>query len=474
VRLLSKVAWFLLFCAVLLLPRGGKGGEVTLEAFADMLKATHPAFSRERLVPVILATEQDAMQGVSDWNLSGSLGFSREEPTLATMGPERTDALSFRVGVTKRLWSTGGELSVINSLTRSVSGMGPSLLFSYPKRFYEHSLEVQYTHPLLRNRSGRQTRLAYFLKRFDVDAARIEAEERLEEFLADAMLRYLDWVYLEEQHRRVRERLDLSSRELERMQRKFDAYLVDSTDVLRASDAVSSWKQNLGLVSSNLEAIKRELGVLVQDPGLVFREPGFDLYRIPSLPPIDDARKALADVRVFKVLQLRQGQLGVSGAGLRNASKPDLSIVGAVAVKDGGEAFAGAFNAGKTDAALGLQLQVPLENTVAKSDRGKHRLEQLRLGYEIEEIRLSFESSLASLHEQLWQLRSVLRLNREQIASAKLRTSEEVALYETGRGDLTFVIMSRDNEEAARLTYAENAVRYQKLWIRYLELLDRL
>jgi len=68
----------------------------------------------------------------------------------------------------------------------------------------------------------------------------------------------------------------------------------------------------------------------------------------------------------------------------------------------------------------------------------------------------------------------VLALNRAQIASAKLRTREEIALYEKGRGDLTFVIMSRDNEEAARLTYAENALNYQKLWIRYLALLDRL
>lgn len=472
-------AVFVCMMCFLLMPYGlrGENGGVTRDDFVSMLEASHPVFDKERLTSDILAAEQKGLRGVSDWNLSSSLGFSREEATLATTGPERTDALSLQAGVTKQLWGTGGQLSVSNSFSRSTSKIGVSSLFPvpFPDTFYENRFEVQYSQPLLKNRSGVLTRFPYRLKTYDVEAARIEAEDSIEEFLADALSRYLDWVYLEEQQRIALERLELSRRELDRTQRKYDAYLVDSTDVMRSSDAVNIWKQNLGLIRANLGAVKRELAELLQEPGLVRREPGFDLYVLEELPPLDDAQKELEEnSRILSVLGLRKEQLDVSGEGARNASRPDLAVVGALALKNGDGEIGGAFDAGKTDAALGLQLQVPLQNTAAKADIEKNRLQQRQIAYEAQDIRLSLRSSLASLHEQMRQLKDVLALNRAQIASAKLRTREEIALYEKGRGDLTFVIMSRDNEEAARLTYAENALNYQKLWIRYLALLDRL
>lgn len=459
-----------------LLPSGLRGEGVTREEFVAMLEASHPVFNKERLASDILAAERKGLRGVADWKLSSSLSYSREEPTLALTGPERTDAWSFQAGVTKQLWGSGGQFSVTNVFTRSTSQIAPSpFLPAYPGTFYDNSLEVQYSHPLLKNRGGVLTRLQFTLKSYDIDVAGIEAEERIEDFLADALLRYLDWVYLEEQQRIARERLELSEKELVRTQRKYDAYLVDSTDVIRASDAVNIWKQNLGLIRSGLGAVRRELSVLLQEPRLGEREPHFDLYSLSMLPTLTEARQELVETsRILHVLRLRKEQLGVSGDGARHASRPDLSLVGAVALKNGDEAFAKAFEAKKTDAALGLQLQVPLENTSARADIERNRLQLLQIDYEADDVRLSLESSLASLHEQLVQLERVLALNREQIASAELRTREEMALYEKGRGDLTFVIMSRDSEEAARLTYAENAVNYQKLWVRYQALLDKL
>jgi outer membrane protein TolC len=68
----------------------------------------------------------------------------------------------------------------------------------------------------------------------------------------------------------------------------------------------------------------------------------------------------------------------------------------------------------------------------------------------------------------------VLKLNQEQIESARQKTEEELKLYNQGRGDLTFVIQSRDNEENAKLTYAQNSIFYHKLILQYHALLDEL
>jgi hypothetical protein len=67
-----------------------------------------------------------------------------------------------------------------------------------------------------------------------------------------------------------------------------------------------------------------------------------------------------------------------------------------------------------------------------------------------------------------------LLLNRSQIESAQAKTREEVRLYEQGRNLLTFVIQSRDDEQIAELTYAQNAVNYQSLVIQYRALMDGL
>ena len=74
----------------------------------------------------------------------------------------------------------------------------------------------------------------------------------------------------------------------------------------------------------------------------------------------------------------------------------------------------------------------------------------------------------------LKELEKVLKLNQEQIKSAKERTKEELKLYNRGRGELTFVILSRDNEKNAKLTYAFNALTYHKLIIEYRVLMDQL
>ena len=61
-----------------------------------------------------------------------------------------------------------------------------------------------------------------------------------------------------------------------------------------------------------------------------------------------------------------------------------------------------------------------------------------------------------------------------EIESSKRKTAEELKLYNQGRGQLTFVIQSRDSEQNAGLTYAKNALTYQKLLLQYRALTDQL
>ena len=448
---------------------------LTKEAFVTLLQDTHPIFEKERLTRSIEEAEQQRYLGEADWNVSSSLTWSREEATITAFSPDLTNELSLQTGVNKQFWGTGGSLSATYSINRSSSSFEQIPLLSYPERFYENSVELQYSQPLLRNLGGKLTRLQYDLKAYDVDVAGIQAAENIEEFLAESISKYLDWVYLEEQKKIISRRLSLSRKEFERTQRKFNAFLIDSADVIRSKDALNTWRQNLGLAESQLSALRSELSVLAQSSLFLTGKPDFNLYSLQRPEALASARAKLENSsRILKILELRKKQLDVNAIGVRETGKPDLSLIAAVTVKSAEEDAGDSFTFEKKDAAVGLQLSVPIENRTAKADYQRNRLQTLQLGKEREDAVLSLTASLSSLHTQLTKLMRVLELNREQIESARLRTIEEIKIYEQGRGDLTFVIMSRDNEESAKLAYAENALNYQKLWLQYQALMDEL
>lgn len=108
---------------------------------------------------------------------------------------------------------------------------------------------------LKRNQSGVLDRLQYDLKQFDIDLAEVMAIENEEDFLARAASRFLDWVYLKEQHRIVAARLSLSEEQRANTQERREANLIDEVDVIRAEDAVRIARQDLYLIESEIGAL---------------------------------------------------------------------------------------------------------------------------------------------------------------------------------------------------------------------------
>jgi outer membrane protein TolC len=155
-------------------------------------------------------------------------------------------------------------------------------------------------------------------------------------------------------------------------------------------------------------------------------------------------------------------------------SDPDLWFVAEVNTKNSDQSIGESFVMDKPDAVVSLQFSLPLGNRTARSQVSKTDLEIAQLEQQVDEIALSVESAATNLYIQITEMENVLTLNQEQIESARQKTEEELNLYNQGRGELTFVIQSRDNEENAKLTYALNALTYHKLLIEYRSLLDQL
>ncbi len=446
---------------------------ITKSEFLRLLEQSHPLFQKEDLNSTIEKEAQAAYLGAEDWNLSSSVAFVHDEPALAYAGPERTDALTISGTAQRKFWKTGGTITASYSSTRFDMKLDP--FYRVPSSFYQHQIGIAYMHPLMRNKKGFLDQFAYKLKSFAIDFSEVTADERKEDFLAQSALTYLQWVYLNEQVNIIAERLKLSEEELERTKKKREANLIDQADVIRAEDAVNLWKQNLALVQSQERSIRASLSILSQQPDLTERVPADDLYTTCDVPTVREAENILTtQSRLVKRINIQIKQLAYSKLGFEETLKPDLTLVASLNTKRADEGIGTSLVLNKPTAEISLLLNVPIGNRTSKANIEKTDIQTAQLEQAKKELILELLSNYTRLRIQISEFERIMELNRDQIISATKRTEEELKLYEQGRGELTFVIQSRDNEQNVQLSYAQNALAYQQLVVQADALLDRL
>jgi outer membrane protein TolC len=472
---------FSLTLILILCSAASAGAEtITLDEYLHQIQETHPFFVKESLSVEIKSVAQQGLLGAEDWNLSGSSSYSHQKLLASSaFSPDRLDVLGLDAAAERTFWKTGGRLSLSWSSQFSDQRLPdiviPSLgtIPTGPSEFYQHKVHASYTQPLLQNYGGTLDRLAYELSAFDIDFTEVQILENQEGFLADLAGRFLDWVLLTEQKRIAEERKLLAEEELERTVEKRRSYLVDQIDVLRAEDAVRIAEQNVVLVESQWKALRAELSVLCQSEEMCQKSPLFDLYQLEQLPFPEEARRQLREQsRILNTLGIRRDQLLYLRDGYQEQVRPQLFLNLAAGLQGGDDQFGDALVLDKPDMSVSLMFQYPLENRTARTNVATTTLEIDQLETEIENTSLDLESALVNLLILIQELEKVLQLNQEQIASSAAKTAEELNLYNQGRSDLTFVILSRDNEQQAKLTYAQNAASYQKLVLQYRALMD--
>ncbi len=470
-RLIQIFIQFLVIMACL--GMAGYSETISQDDFLNRLKQTYPLFEKEKLSIQSEQKRRESLLGSQDWNVRSSLYLIHDEPTITVAGPEKTDALLISGGLERAIWSTGGRLSA--SFSSTIANLTIDPILGVPDSYFENRLVVTYSHPLMRNHKGVLDRLQFELSQFDIDLSQVMAVENEEVFLFDAANKYLDWVLLVEQQKIVIERLSLSEAELKRARDKRKANLIDEVDVIRAENAVNNARQNLLVIESETRALQAELAVLLQDSSLIEMNPDFDLYEMPALPSLPEVITSLQNnSRLLEALAIKIDQKKLLKSGFEEQSKKDLSVFASVGMGNAEQSYGRSLVIDKPSVMIGLQLGFPVENRTAKANISRTDFQIMQLEKQMEEIDLELSAAITNLLTQANELVSVLELDRKQIESARAKTQEELKIYDQGRGELTFVIQSRDSEQAAKLAYAANALRYHKLLLQLLELTDQL
>jgi outer membrane protein len=443
--------------------------ELTLVEYLDLVKATHPYFMKEQLTVEIEQKQAQSLLGAEDWFLSIVPTYTYLGKSSAPeYGASQIHRGGIEAGLDRALWSTGGRLGfgVTTSYTRQDRGSGFENL-------YRNGIEASYTQPLLQNWAGTLDRLEYELSDFTIDYTQVQVYENQENFLLDVSIRFLDWAYFAREVAIREERLEIAKRGLEDVNKRYKANLVDKVDVLRSEDSVRLSEQGLVLAQSQWKAKQAELAVIADNDELFRRKPMYDIYRLEELPANDEVMMNMkSQSRLLKTFDILKKQLLYQRGGVEDQERAQLDLSVTAGLYGRNEAFGESLEIYQPEAIVSLIFAKPLGSTTAKGQIGKIEKQIAQIDEEKKSLERDLEASMINLLIQIRDLEDVLDLNRKQIESAQEKTKEELKLYNQGRSELTFVIQSEDNEEAAKLTYAGNAYLYQTLILQYLALLD--
>jgi len=449
----------------------GFGEEITLNEYLDLVKSNHPFFTKEELSIAIEKKEAESLPGAEDWIFSVAPGYNYYEASAPEYGGQtRVHQVGVEADLNRLLWSTGGKLGFSITSGYFDADAAP---FSGPSKYYKHGISVSYSHPLLQNSRGKLDRLPYELSAYTIDITSLRVYENQENFLLDIAVKYLDWVYFGEAVKIAQERLALAKQQLEQVQKKYKANLVDRVDVLRAEDSVRIAGQSVLQIEAQWKSKQAELAVIAGSDQLYKKTPSFELYSIEEIPRRDEAGLK-ARSRTLQAFKILKDQLVEQRTGLVEQQRAQLDVNLGVGVFGSDETFGKSLEIYHPDASVSLVFSKVLGGRTLKEQIEKLDLQVQQVEKDMKSMSRQLESSTVSILIRVVEMEKVLALNKAQVQSAREKTDEELKLYNRGRSQLTFVIQSRDNEENAKLNYAENASVYHTLLLQYRAILDEL
>ena len=455
---------------------------ISLESFLEQVKSSHPFFEKENISPEIERKTSESLLGAEDWLLNASAHVSRQRPVSSSVfAPTEVNALGYQIAAERQFWRTGGRLSVgwtYDALDQNiqpimVSGFGDIPIGS--SQFFQNNIFARYIHPLRQNNKGKLDRLEYELQEFSIQLSEIQAQENKEEFLLRLAARFLDWVLVDQQIEIAKERQQLAEEQLQWAKERRAVNLIDEVDVLRAEDAIRRVEQNTLLLQTQWKALQTELATLAQSQHLPDQSPEYDLYTLVDLPPKEAVVSGLTEKsRLLQLIEMQRRHLEHLRSGQMERLKSRLDLIFDAGLLTGDNEFTDAIIPTRENLSVAVRYRVPFGKRVANAQINKTNLQIKQLNSDKKNVELELKAAISNLLVQKSEVEKVLALNRQRIESAIKKTTEEMKRYRQGRGELTFVIQSRDNEQNARLIYAQNAKLYHDLILQFRALVDEL
>ena len=471
VRPPSARGWLAAGWLCLALPAGA--GELSLEAFLQAALDRNPRIQAILAAPGVAAGELLAARGIDDPVLRVEGSSARTQPnSLFGFEPSETRDQRLGLGLERVVSATGTRLSLDYLNQRTVRS--PPLA-SVGTRFYQPSLTLRLTQPLLRNAGGVQDRLDRELAEAGLALARLQALEDLESTLTGLARLYLDW-YIARREADILGAVYRKARAQERLVRlKVAREVAEPYELLRMREAREGYRARWRRARGRAEGLEAR----------VRAQAGLGAARLRPAPPAGGPLAVAPPPGGAAYLETRSRLRAILDRNLerqrrllaarRDARRPQVDLALSYRRHDLDASLDDALGSRleKADYALGLVYRRPLGNRAARGRYAAQEAALARLEQDTRQRLLDARAALADLEARIHALEETLAALRRQVRLGREKLREEERLYRIGRLDLFQLLADQGTQLEQELALAQQQVELLRLRLDRGELLDR-
>ena len=438
---------------------------ITEQAFVEQLKKTHPFFNQQALSSQIKYIEKQATKANEDWVIALDAQYKDEDVSNVSSitSYDQLDTSSLTSSATRKFTQTGSDITLKHTWKDKSEDLNTS----------RNTFSVDYTHPLLKNKDGINDRLNTDIAQFSIEKNTLDRLEQEEGFILKNLQRFIDLAYAQEQQTINENRLLLAKQELDLVNKRYAASVVEKVDVLLQEDAYQRAKQQLLQAQQDLALLRREIAITLSlDYDKVVANT--DLYKAYVFDASSLKNQLQTQSRVLKLIDIDQQILRRQLQSYKNQSQAKLDLKLGLTRDGEKDNFSDSLSHQSTSWNVGLGLSYPLGGVKSNSDIAKSEIELTKSREKQQEKLLELHVQAATLKEKIQLLEAMMQSNREQIVIAKARTIEEKKRYTNGNGQASFVINAQNNEQSVALSYAQVAKNYQKSVLEFKATIDQL
>jgi outer membrane protein len=358
--------------------------------------------------------------------------------------------------------------------------------------FYSSNLSLQFTQPLLRNRSIDANRHSIRVQKKRLEQTDSDFRVRTIAIIAQVQAAYWNLVFALRNQQNQLDSLSLSRQNMRNIEAQISAGAKAPLDRAQVQTDIATRETNLFLATQNVSIAENSLKQLMLKDTTSRQwsaqitptdSPAFDEAPVNLTASLDEARKSRPELRR---LNLQKEISGLDIQYYKNQTKPQADLTGTIATTGlAGTACSTITNPGcvapptnlvggygkdlsnlaglsTNNITVGVTISFPLHNQTAEANLAGARIQQEQLDASVRSQEQAIEMDVRNAAQSVDTAQKRVVTSRHARESAEQQLAGEQKLYEVGRST-TFLLLQRQNElTAARTNELQAQTDYNK------------
>jgi len=388
-------------------------------------------------------------------------------------GTVSTTTWSWSPQITKQFGTGGGNYTVSFSNSKIITSATNSTL----NPFYSSNLALQFTQPLLRNRSIDTYRRSIRIQKKAIEQSDSDFRQRTIQIISQVQAAYWNLVFALRNQQNQLDSLELSRQNMRNIEAQISAGAKAPLDRAQVQTDIATRESNLFIATQSVSQAENSLKQLMLHDPLAPEwtaqltptdTPAFDLAPVNLAASLEDAHKNRTELRR---LNLQKDINGIDLQYYRNQITPQVDLVGTLAstglagtpvfcdptppnvcplvptnlVGGYGQDLNNLSRVKTRNITVGVTISLPLRNQTAKANLAGALIQrdQLAASYRSQDQAIEMDVRNAAQSVDTTQKRVVA--SRQARESAEQQLAGEQKLYEVGRST-TFLLLQRQSE----------------------------